>query len=218
MYHNNYDVVNESDWKIIPNENYEKYYSKYKFKKSKDNDIRDENFEFLEDNSDHIKHRLLGLIQKDNILINWTANVGNKTLNGLTIYNSQIKPVSTSMRYVKNVLKNSCTTEISQKNVGPNKLVIIKLKLENLFEILGEGISYYEVFVNDEECEFNWLGLKSYKVTDERDINIIFSFLTERSGQIDINKLCMNIYSKNATEKPISITSIPYPMIIELDN
>lgn len=114
---------------------------------------------------------------------------------------------------VKNKNENSYTS-----------LVTIKMKMKNLFDHLE--INSYEIFISDDDNEFDWFGVKKYKLKDEGNKDkdkknefiheFDFNFSTGKKGLINVNRININIVPISSADKVITINSIPRPIVIDL--
>jgi hypothetical protein len=135
---------------------------------------------------------------------------------GLSFYEPTLKVPLLSIKYLRTILKNKIGIQHEIKTIGENKLVKITLELGNLFETIE--ISGYEIYISDEDMDFQWLGLKKFKkmANEPTQDKIFFSFISNKTGMVEVNKICINIFTKNVNEKPIHLNCIPAPLIIEL--
>lgn len=192
------------------------------------------------------------LNKKKNIFISYsvTDKTNSYEFQGLNLLSLTINPQNLNYKKIKNIIK-----EISQVQVSTEKILIyknqneidghvenvaadsdftfvnVKIKMKNLFQHLE--LSSYEVFVNDEDNEFDWLGIKKYKVKDDGNNNDIiikdknsdnkdfvnefdFNFSTNKKGNININRFNINIIPNINPDKVITISYIPHPIIVDL--
>jgi hypothetical protein len=142
------------------------------------------------------------------------------------MYEHKIKTPSVNKTFLKSIFKNSITHEISQVQIDGKALVTIILELnkKNLEEITE--VSNYEIYINDEEFEFTWMGTFKYKFTNNtnqqsncflpHNEEMKFVFMTPKKGLIEVNKINVNIYPKNTQEKPFVINNILNGINIEV--
>jgi hypothetical protein len=194
------------------------------------------NYNFLDDdnktlltNQSHVRKSFDKLAEKNQILFTWTAMVNKfgdylhgTRIWGVTLYEVKTKISSINKTFLKTIFKNSTEIKIEQHNIGEETLVIIELNYNKKGFNEVSDISWYEIFISDEENDFNWIGLKRYKVansqastsTDSNTLNLFFSFLTNKKGMIEVNKINLTIHPKGQNEKPINISGVPISLII----
>jgi hypothetical protein len=184
-------------------------------------DSVEQDYDFIDSSGDskHINNIINELLHKDNIIIYWSARKDETLVNGITVKKcSFTPPPQLTLKIIRTVLKNSCGVSTDCKAINKeNSLVTIKLSSENLFELLPDLINY-EVYINDEDFEFNWLGLKSHKIVLSQKatpVDLTFRFITERKGPLDVNKISIALLFKT-NDKPIIINNFPAPIFIDI--
>ena len=111
-----------------------------------------------------------------------------------------------------------------------NRNLIILLLTFNKKELITfNNIIYkYNIFINKDNPEINWVGTQSYtinNVLDENEVNNIFkckfSFITALKGLIEVNRISFLLYKKiegnNNFKENIIINHITKPQSIYLD-
>jgi hypothetical protein len=168
-------------------------------------------------NIQHIKNILNEMLNKDHILIHWSAAKGDTVINGITTKKCNFNNLGLSLKYLRTVLKHTCITTIDNKKLNNQTLVSIKLTCENLFEVLPDLINY-EIFISDDDYEFNWIGLKSHKISvvNLNPLELTFKFITDKKGLIDLNKINISLLFKN-TDKNILLNNFPKPIFIDIN-
>jgi hypothetical protein len=182
------------------------------------------------------------LNKKKNVFISYsvTDKTNNYEFQGLNILSVSINPQSLNYKKIKNIIKEISEVEVSTEKLyfsnenqidglfenerNGNTFVNVKIKMRNLFQHLE--LSSYEVLVNDEDNEFDWLGVKKYKIKEDANNNnsnekdfvneFDFNFITNKKGTININRFNINIIPNLNPEKVITISYIPHPIIVNL--
>lgn len=240
----------EDDWTVIDNNNYTKLYTKlYFLKEIKETNShrftfqrRPSHFEiqelpflsqsFNEDSKQNITYKINKLLQKDTMIITWNCREEkeNRDVFGLFFYHEQIKSPTISPSFAREVIKSSSQiSDIKQYPLSNGKITLITFTFTIDKKLFGElsDIARYEIYINDESSEFNWTGLKKYKVENKNiftkntmvkeEAKLLFSCTTEQKGVININHLTMKIeFYKERIKDGIVIKSIPYPILIEI--
>jgi hypothetical protein len=129
-------------------------------------------------------------------------------------------------------MENSCKIEINQNDIGNNKkLILFNLTIDKsaLSEI--DSITAYDIFIDDDSNEFNWLGLKKYSIknfsnkygyknkkdeNENNEISLQFSCITKVKGVRNINKITMTVYSSIPLQKNLILRNFPSPQIITI--
>ncbi len=172
------------------------------------------------------------LLQKDKILFHFSVRDNSlqdndRLVNGLFIYDNIIKIPQINKNFLKTIFVNSIEVSFSHvMNYAEmeQNMVIVNLILDKkgLAEI--SDISAYEIYVNDEEFDYNWIGCTRYKILNKKSENIFdemkeclnFCFLTNKKGIIEMNKICVSIIPKNLNEKPFVLSNVLRSKTIEL--
>jgi hypothetical protein len=159
---------------------------------------------------------MIDLLEKDNIIIHWSAKKDDNLIKGVTVKKCSFALQTLSLKYVRTVLKNSCHINIEIKSFNSNYLVTLQLSCENLFELLPDLVNY-EIYISDEEFEFDWLGLKSQKINSQtqQPLDLTFRLITDRKGQLEVSKISIILLFKN-NEKPVVLNNFPAPIFIDL--
>jgi hypothetical protein len=206
----------------------QKSHSNGKSKSSKNVDESDIlKFEFLGDkikpNQYHIVNKFNHLLSKDHLIFNWSAEgKDGNIITGVTFHECKLKIPSINKIFLKTIFKNSSEIKITQHKMSDSEetLVIVDINFNRKGYQEISDISWYEIYISDEENDFMWMGLKKFKVTNQPTgpavLKLQFSFMTNKSGTCEINKINITLYPKGQNEKPIVISGIPYPIIIDV--
>lgn len=176
------------------------------------------------------------LNKKKNVLISYkiTDKNNNYEFQGLNILSLTINPQSLNYKNIKDIIREISEVKIYSEKLMANqniideeetyniKLVNVKIKMKNLFNFLE--LNSFEIYVNDEENEFDWLGIKKYKIKEDQinkdkelDCNEFdFNFYTNKKGPINVNRFNINIIPHLNPDKIITISNIPHPIIVDL--
>ena len=135
-----------------------------------------------------------------------------------------------NLSYLKSLVKNSIEIEkkITQDVNLEGKiysLIEIKFTVQNILETAE--IKSFELAISDEENEFVWMGNKktifSEKEKDSVKIKLkqkafvtYFFALTDKQGTHDLNKFTITLIPKKDSDKPIIISDIPHPIIVQI--
>ncbi len=165
----------------------------------------------------------------------------------MNLLSLHINPQSLNYKNIKNIIR-----EISEVKINKEKLnfrsdeenmnldiegcndaydqvnltyVNIKIKMRNLFNYLD--LNSFEIFINDEDNEFDWFGVRRYKIKmEEGNTNVNnnelinefdFNFSTYKKGSINVNRFNINIIPSLNTDKVITINNIPHSIIVDLN-
>jgi len=198
-----------------------------------------QDFKFLPElasnsNSSFIFEKFNHLLQKDKILFHFKVRENSndnsdRLINGLFIYDNILKIPQINKNFLKTIFVNSI--EVNYNHVmnylenGQNMVIInIILNKKGLAEI--SDISAYEIYVNDEEFEYNWIGCNRYKIlnsksesrSDKMMESFSFCFLSYNRLSIEMNKICVSIIPKNQNEKSFVLSNVLRSKTIELLN
>jgi len=187
--------------------------------------ILDKKFKFLpefasDSNSHSIIEKFDNLLSKDKLLFHFTGidnSDEDRVVNGLLIYENTINIPQISKNFLKTIFVNSIEVIISlnSNNTADNQRMIcidIKLDKKGLSEI--SDVKAYEVYVNDEDYEFNWIGATRYKIinskseAEELKENLNFCFLTSKREAFEMSKICVGIIPKNSNDKPYVLSNV----------
>ena len=129
-------------------------------------------------------------------------------------------------------MENSCKLTISKTEIGnEKKLIIFDLIIDKsaLSEI--DSITGYDIFIDDDNNEFNWLGLRKYSIKNysnkfnynkdiqsniNNEISLQFSCITKVKGIRNINKITMSVNSSIPLQKNLILRNFPSPQIISI--
>jgi hypothetical protein len=202
------------------------------------------------------------LNKKKNLILSYSIKdkLTNETLQNLNFLNLTLNTNPLNYKNLKDIIKDISTVEIfiekinntnnNNNNSDPfgfaldnlsnnyTSFVSIRIKMKDLFSHLD--INSFEIYVQDDDCEFDWLGTKRYKVKNEnsfivdgrinnsnkKNINnnnipekiriFEFNFSSEKKGLLNMNKINININPVSISDKNIIINNIPNLLIIEL--
>ena len=90
-------------------------------------------------------------------------------------------------------------------------------------------INSFDIYVQDDDCEFDWLGTRKYKVKNEngficesadisaeKEFEFEFNFSTEKKGTLNMNKINLMINPVSISDKNIVINNVPHMLMIDL--
>lgn len=232
MFNDSIKVLEDRSWDIIANEYYDKFYAKFMLRKDKSKKLINEKNESLSTNfklcdsseaNSHIFLKLNQLLNKDFILITWTCQSSDEdpnTINGLTLYNCKLKNPILNSKSILKILKNSIDLEIKKTKLELKEeyLINIKYKIKNIFDSLD--LSTFEIKIEDEEQEFKFIGLKKFKIFENKqEKEFVFDFnviLSSNMNLSDINKFVISLFLKGQ-DKPLILNNMPGPIIIDLN-
>ena len=200
----------EMIWKKMTDNKKEKNYCKfdliYNFKEGEDK----ENFSFLEmlKEYDYITKKLTSILNRSNyFLINWSANDknDNSIINGIYFYSVKLGTPKFNYPFLLNLFHISTELNIKKTKINDREnlvTVTVNLNKKGINQI--KEISKYEIFVvNEIESNINWIGLKLYSIDNNQDENnnnefekLIFNFITNAKGMIEINKIKVKLYKR----------------------
>jgi hypothetical protein len=196
-----------------------------------------QDFKFLPElasnsNSSFTIEKFNNLLQKDKILFHFSVRENSnensdRLINGLFIYDNILKIPQINKNFLKTIFVNSIEVNYSQVmnylEKGQNMVIInIILNKKGLAEI--SDISAYEIYVNDEEFEYNWIGCTRYKILnsksenpcDETTESLSFCLLSYNKLSVEMNKICVSIIPKNPNEKSFVLSNVLRSKTIEL--
>jgi hypothetical protein len=168
-------------------------------------------------------------------------------IRGLTMYNCKIKIPAFNSKLVKAIIKNSIQVKtkvvplknnndsnVIDENTNDNNIVLehnninhinednylvsFNFKIQNFLEML-EAVAF-EIFINDEDHEYDWVGLKRYKIADnikQSEFLINFNMITDKRKKCDVNRFSITLFHKGIGEKPLTINNVPYPIILDIE-
>ena len=158
----------------------------------------------------------------------WSCSEGQKKNYGLYPYYLNLKAPYPSKNVIRELIYSSTKIEIKKQKLSLNKtLVIILIQLDKTKLItFNNVIKKYDIFVNKNNPEINWIGSQKYSIKnilDENSENNIFKckfiFMTLLKGAIDISKISIQLYLKkginNETKIIINHITKPFSIFIE---
>ena len=158
------------------------------------------------------------------------SNKNKKIILGIFPYEIQLENPKPTKNIIKELLRNSINEEITKHKINNETLVIIKLLLDKSSLLcFNKIIPKYEIIINEENPEINWIGAKKYVIINnfnEKDNNIFecfFHFLTSLRGLIELNQISVLLYKDEEDEnleeieKTIFIKNIIKPLSIYLE-
>ena len=201
----------EMIWKKMTDNKKEKNYCRfdliYNFKEGEDK----ENFSFLEmlKDYDYITKKLTSILNRSNyFFINWSANDknDNSIIQGIYFYSVKLGSPKFNYPFILNLFHISTELNIKKTKINDREnlvTVTVNLNKKGINQI--KEISKYEIFVENEiESNINWIGLKLYSIDNNQDDNnnnefekLIFNFITNAKGMIEINKIKVKLYKTN---------------------
>ena len=193
-----------------------------------DNEIQNDKYQF------HLKNKLCRLLKKDNLIFSWEAKniIKNEKITGLYFHKTHLKIPSITTKFLRQLMENSCKLTISKTEIGnEKKLIIFDLIIDKsaLSEI--DSITGYDIFIDDDNNEFNWLGLRKYSIKNysnkfnynkdkqsnvNNEISLQFSCITKVKGIRNINKITMSVNSSIPLQKNLILRNFPSPQIISI--
>ena len=177
-------------------------------------------------------NKILNNYNKNIIFFPWqvTESINsnlNKKIYGLYPYIIRLESPKPSKNIIQELLHNSSTIEISQHKLTNKTLVIISLSFDKSSFFPFNNIIYkYEIFINEDNPQINWIGGKKYVImncSETEDNNIFeckFCFLTTLKGLIEVNRISVLFYKKGdnleGIEETILIKHITKPLSIDI--
>ena len=177
-------------------------------------------------------NKILNNYNKNIIFFPWhVTEINNSNLNkkiyGLYPYIIRLESPKPSKNIIQELLHNSSTIEISKHKLTNKTLVIISLSFDKSSFFPFNNIIYkYEIFINEDNPQINWIGGKKYVImncSEAGDKNIFdckFCFLTTLKGLIEVNRISVLFYKKGdnleGIEETILIKHISKPLSIDI--
>ena len=208
-------------WDVVENDTFNKLYHKFKYacainegekkgKNVKQKEIealmKDIQFDFIpeEIRSDpqqsHIIHRLAHLLVHNRFMFTWKCSHTKTStdVNGIVFHEASLQKPNTSLKFLKSLLKNTCTvTPVVTKVDNSVSAIALNfvLKRRSLTEL--RNITSYEVFVKNEDPEIKWYGMLNTKIEntyckkgDKTDVvNLTFVCLCSKKGRFNVNRI-----------------------------
>ena len=244
-----FNLLNIKDY-LINDEEVHQNYSLQKFyslDENNDKNINQYNFDFIKDEleksntnlktNEHVIEKInktLNNLNNNIIFFPWNAieekNNQKNAIKGLYPYNIKLKGPEPTKNIIRELFYNSTKIEIIKQKMSLNRNLIILLLTFNKKELItfNNIIDKYNIFVNKDNPEINWVGTHSYtinNVLDENEENDIFkckfSFITALKGLIEVNRISVLLYKKiegsTQSKENIIINHITKPQSIYLD-
>ena len=166
--------------------------------------------ETKDESNNHIFDQFNKIINNKNkniIFFPWTAEIfdNKKRIMGLYLYQLNLSGPKLTKDFIREIFYNSTKTKIIKKKVNDEKtLIVIDLFLnKNGIGSLGEIITKYDIFFDEQNPEINWFGLQKYSIINKinkKEENIFlckFNFMTKLKGLYEVNRISTKLYKKN---------------------
>lgn len=166
--------------------------------------------ETKDESNNHIFDQFNKIINNKNkniIFFPWTAEIfdNKKRIQGLYLYQLNLSGPKLTKDFIREIFYNSTKTKIIKKKVNDEKtLIVIDLFLnKNGIGSLGEIITKYDIFFDEQNPEINWFGLQKYSIINKinkKEENIFlckFNFMTKLKGLYEVNRISTKLYKKN---------------------
>ena len=244
-----YNMIDIKDYLINDNEIHQKYrFQKYyTINNNEKNNKFQYNFDFIKEEleksniniktNSHIIEKLdkiLNNINNNYIFFPWNCyeskDNNNNKIYGLYPYNIKLKGPEPTKNIIRELFFNSTKIEVLKQKMNTNKTLVVMLLTLNKKEIItfNNIIDKYEIFVNKNNPEINWIGTQRYIIKnildDNEDNNIFkckFSFITTLKGMVEVNRISVLLYKKmegmNISFENMTINHITKPLSIFLD-
>ena len=173
----------------------------------------------------HILNRLANLLVNNRLIFTWTCtNIKTNTeVNGIVFHDVTLQKPNESLKFLKSLLKNTCTvsTSITKLNDTTNVIALeFVLKRRSLTEL--KNIVSYDIFVKNEDPEIKWYGLLSTNIEnthckkgDKTDvIKLNFSCLCTKKGRFNINRIGIAFHKKD--NKDIVLYNPPEQIMVDI--
>ena len=238
---------NSGKWDIVSTDNnYNKLYHKFKYskeinvneKKSKmikqkeiDMLLKETVFDFIPENirsntlQSHILHRLANLLVNNRLIFTWkcTNTKTSTEVSGIVFHEVTLQKPNESLKFLKSLLKNTCTvsSSITKLNDTTNVIALeFVLKRRSLTEL--KNIISYDIFVKNEDPEIKWYGLLSTSIEnthckkgDKTDvIKLNFSCLCTKKGRFNINRIGIAFHKND--NKDIVLYNPPEQILVDI--
>ena len=150
-------------------------------------------------------------------------------LNGIYIYELNLKNQNISKNYIRELFYDSTKLEPIVKKINDEKnLVIINLSIDKTGLVtLGKSIDKYDIFIDEQTPFINWFGpnkftfLNEIKNEDDTFAKCRFTFYTNKKGMLEINKIFVLLYKKfegmEFSTGIIQINHITKPLYLNLE-
>ena len=244
-----FNLINIKDYLINEEEIHQKYSLQkfYSINENTDTNISEYNFDFIKEeiqNSNYNEKTNNHIIEKLNKIFNimnnnliffpWNAieekNNQKIKINGLYPYNIKLQGPQPTKNVIRELFYNSTKLEIIKQKMPLDKTLVIIVLTLNKTELItfNNIIDKYDIFVNKNNPEINWIGTQKYTIKnildDNHDKNIFkckFNFITSLKGMIEVNKISVLLYKKIKGKKKsignMTINHITKPLSIYLD-
>ena len=220
----------------------------FRFNKDENIETNDENknkFDFIlnnkeiygietkDESNNHIFDKfdkILNNTNKNIIFFPWTADISDtsKKIQGFYLYELNLSGPKLTKDFIREIFYNSTKTEIIKQKVNKEKtLIVINLELnKNGISSLSEVISQYDIYIDNECPEIDWLGLQKYTLKNKIDKNenntflCKFNFITTLKGVFEVNRISTKLYNNdenNNQEVFMQINHITKPISILID-
>ena len=168
--------------------------------------------ETIDESNNHIFDQFNKILNDRNqnfIFFPWTAEISEnkKIIQGLYLYELNLSGPKLTKDFIREIFYNSTETKIIKKKVDEDKtLVVIDLVLnKNGIGSLSEIITQYDIIIDEQNPEINWLGLQKYSVINRINKNregeniflCKFNFMTKLKGLYEVNRISIKLYKKN---------------------
>ena len=208
-------------WDVVENDTFHKMYHKFKYAcainegekkgksvKQKETEmiVKETVFDFVPEHirsdpqQSHIVHRLAQLLVHNRFMFTWKCahTKTNTDVSGIVFHEASLQKPNTSLKFLKSLLKNTCTVTPVVTKVDNNVSAIalnFVLKRRSLTEL--RNITSYEIFVKNEDPEIKWYGMLNTKVDntyckkgDKTDVvSLTFVCLCTKKGRFNVNRI-----------------------------
>jgi hypothetical protein len=189
--------------------------------------------EVIDDSNNHIFDKFNKIVNSTNqsiIFFPWNAEIdGGKKIEGFYLYELNLSGPKLTKDFIREIFYNSTKINIIKQKVNSEKtLIVINVELnKNGIASLSEIISQYDIFIDNQNPEIDWLGLQKYTIINKLDkkgenkLLCKFNFMTTLKGVFEINRIGTKLYRKNEeknnTEVFMQINHITKPLCILID-
>ena len=190
--------------------------------------------ETIDESNNHIFDKFNKIVNSTNqniIFFPWNAEIdGEKKIEGFYLYELNLSGPKLTKDFIREIFYNSTEINIIKQKVNDEKTyIIINVALnKNGISSLSEIISQYDIFIDNQNPEIDWLGLQKYTVInkldkkgDDNKFICKFSFMTTLKGVFEINRIGTKLYRKNEEKNNIEafmqINHITKPLCILID-
>ena len=124
------------------------------------------------------------------------------TIYGLYPYNLKMKNSETTKTFLSFLFNKFTDLKITTKKIDKEKTLIkMILKLDKIgLASMGDKIEKYEIIASPTPKPITWLGPKKYIVKnnlEETVFNCRFNFITTLKGNVEVNRISVQVYKKN---------------------